>query len=122
MITKKGGIDLENNMIIKDINDKIVVYFQGEIDCLNTPVYREKLTELIENTTGDMIFDFKDTTFIDSSGIGLVLGRYNQLKFDERSLILTDLNPVAYRLFELTGLFKIMPYYKNIESLREGIQ
>ena len=58
--------------------------------------------------------------FIDSSGIGLVLGRYNQLRFEHRTLILTGLNPVAYRLFELTGMFQIMPYYESIERLKEG--
>lgn len=56
-----------------------------------------------------MIFDFSDIAMIDSSGIGLVLGRYNLLKSDKRTLLMTGLNHVTYRLFELTGLFKIIP-------------
>ncbi|MFR4600074.1 MAG: anti-sigma factor antagonist [Coprobacillus cateniformis] len=97
-----------------------MVHFPGEIDCVNAPVYRQQLSDLLEETNEDVVFDFKGTSFIDSSGIGLVLGRYNQLKFDHRTLILTGLNQVAYRLFELTGLFQIMPYYETIESLKEG--
>ena len=84
------------------------------------PVYRGQLSDLIDETQEDLVFDFQNTSFIDSSGIGLVLGRYNQLKFEHRTLILTGLNQVAYRLFELTGLFQIMPYYESIESLKEG--
>lgn len=112
---------MENKIYIENRDDFIVVHFYGEIDCINTPMYRMELTELIENSEGDIVFDFQGTSFIDSSGIGLVLGRYNQLKFDDRKLILTGLNQVAYRLFELTGLFQIMPYYKEIENIKEDI-
>lgn len=99
----------------------IVVYFYGEIDCVNAPYYRQRLVELLEETKEDVVFNFENTSLIDSSGIGLVLGRYNQLKFDHRTLILTGLNQVAYRLFELTGLFQIMPYFESIDEIREGM-
>lgn len=111
---------MENSMNYEVKDHLIIVHFYGEIDCVNTPLYRQELSELLEETSEDVIFDFKETSFIDSSGIGLVLGRYNQLKFDHRTLILTGLNLVAYRLFELTGLFQIMPYYESIDELKEG--
>lgn len=111
---------MENRMHYDVINHLIVVYFEGEIDCSNAPIYRTQLNELIEKTKEDVVFDFSQTSFIDSSGIGLVLGRYNQLKFEHRTLILTGLNQVAYRLFELTGLFQIMPYYTSLDDLKEG--
>lgn len=87
--------------------------------CYGT-IYRQQLSDLLEETDEDVVFDFQETSFIDSSGIGLVLGRYNQLKFEHRTLILTGLNQVAYRLFELTGLFQIMPYYESLDYLKEG--
>lgn len=121
MIITIGGIKVENRMHYDVINHLIVVYFEGEIDCSNAPVYRTQLNELFEKTKEDVVFDFSETTFIDSSGIGLVLGRYNQLKFEHRTLILTGLNQVAYRLFELTGLFQIMPYYTSLDDLKEGV-
>ena len=80
-----------------------------------------EIPSAVEKTKEDVVFDFSETTFIDSSGIGLVLGRYNQLKFEHRTLILTGLNQVAYRLFELTGLFQIMPYYTSLDDLKEGV-
>ncbi len=112
---------MENYMNYEVDNQFIIVRFYGEIDCANAPTYRQELSSLLDETTQDVVFDFNATSFIDSSGIGLVLGRYNQLKFDHRTLILTGLNQVAYRLFELTGLFQIMPYYESIENLKEGI-
>lgn len=113
-------MNVENSMNYEKSGHLVIVYFHGEIDCVNAPVYRQELVSLLDETDEDVVFNFKDTSFIDSSGIGLVLGRYNQLKFDHRTLILTGLNQVAYRLFELTGLFQIMPYYESIDELKEG--
>ena len=76
---------------------------------------------LIDNSKKDIVFDFKDISFIDSSGIGLVLGRYNQLKNNHRTLILSGLSDSCFRLFELTGLFLIMPYFDSLEDIREGV-
>jgi anti-anti-sigma factor len=112
---------MENSIQIEKSSHLIIVYFYGEIDCVNAPIYRKQLSDLIESSQEDIVFDFTNISFIDSSGIGLVLGRYNQLKFEHRTLILTGLNQVAYRLFELTGLFQIMPYYESIESIKEGM-
>lgn len=111
---------MENRMNCETLEHLIIVHFYGEIDSSNAPTYRIELTRILEDQKQDVVFDFSQTTFIDSSGIGLVLGRYNQLKFDHRTLILTGLNTVAYRLFELTGLFQIMPYYDSIDKLKEG--
>lgn len=110
---------MENRMNYEVVNDLIIVHFFGEVDCSNAPIYRQELTHLLEERKEDVIFDFKATSFIDSSGIGLVLGRYNQLKFEHRTLVLSGLNQVGYRLFELTGLFQIMPYYESIDDIKE---
>lgn len=107
---------MENKMKYELKHDYIIVRFCGEMDCVNAPYYRHQLNTIFEENSGNVIFDFSNITFIDSSGIGLVLGRYNQLRFDNRQLILTGLNKVSYNLFELTGLFQIMPYYQTIEE------
>ena len=63
----------------------------------------------------DVIFDFKHTTFIDSAGVGLVLGRYQQLSKEGRKLSLRRLSNTAYKVFELSGLFEIMEYLKEAQ-------
>lgn len=112
---------MNNDMHIIKYNEFIVVKFIGDVDGSNVGMYRKRLNEVIEESKEDVVFDFSKTSFIDSSGIGLILGRYNQLKFDHRTLIIVGLNPVAYRLFELTGLFQIIPYFENVKSIREGV-
>ena len=56
------------------------------------------------------------TSFIDSSGIGLVLGRYNQLKNENRKLVLANLSKTAYKVFELSGMFALMEYVEGVKE------
>ena len=108
---------MENEMILNAKKTTLEITFKGEIDHQRVLMYREKLIDLIDqHQFSDVIMNFKDVSFIDSSGIGLVLGRYNQLNFEHRKLIITGLNKMSYKLFELSGLFQILPYYKTIEE------
>lgn len=104
---------MENRMEHQLLNKSLVVDFYGEVDSSNAPKYRQVLDSLIIQSEGDVIFRFKHTSFIDSSGIGLVLGRYNQLKLDGRKLKISGLNNTAYKVFELTGIFNIMEYIEE---------
>lgn len=104
---------MENKMQHQLLHDTLVVDFYGEVDSSNAPKYRQELDALIVKSQGEVIFRFKHTSFIDSSGIGLVLGRYNQLKLEGRKLKISSLNKTAYKLFELTGIFNIMEYIEE---------
>ncbi|WP_297671699.1 STAS domain-containing protein, partial [Thomasclavelia sp.] len=66
--------------------------------------------------SGVVYFDFLHTSFIDSSGIGLVLGRYNQLKNENRKLVLANLSKTAYKVFELSGMFVLMEYVEGVKE------
>ena len=101
---------MENKIDYIIDSDSITIYFYGELDSTNAPKYRVELTSIFERNRADVIFDFSHTTFIDSSGIGLVIGRYNQLQMEDRKLSIKGLNATAYKLFELSGIFRIMEY------------
>ena len=107
-----------NKIQFEKNSDQLIVYFSGEIDSIHTINYRNLLVAELE--TGKykvVVMDFNRVTFIDSSGIGLVLGRYNQMKAEGGKLYITGLSPVAYRLFELTGIFNLMDYIKNTDEI-----
>lgn len=50
---------------------------------------------------------------MDSSGIGVILGRYKLIKQKGGKMVVCDVNPPVYRLLEMSGLFKIMPIFEN---------
>lgn len=96
-------------------NDMTVVYFFGEIDSHNVVSYRNKLNMILALNDHDVLFDFQQTSFIDSAGVGLVLGRYQQLLKEERKLSVCHLSKTAYKVFELSGLFEIIDYIKEVK-------
>lgn len=104
---------MENKIKLVQENNLLIVYFYGEVDSTVVASYRMKITSALEEQMMDVVFDYSNSTFIDSSGIGLVLGRYNLLKEQGYSLTISNLNKTAYRLFELTGIFKIMEYKES---------
>ena len=46
----------------------------------------------------------------------MVLGRYNQLKLDDRKLYLANLSKTAYKVFELSGMFELMEYVEEVKG------
>lgn len=62
------------------------------------------------------IFDFNSVTFMDSSGIGMILGRYKMLLMINATLGVINVKPSIRRIMEMSGLLKIIPVYDNYEK------
>lgn len=105
---------MENKIEIKQSKDYLIVSFFGEVDSRICAKYRLEIDGHIQGNNQNVLFDFGQATMIDSSGIGLVLGRYTLLQQTNRKLVLCNLNKTAYKVFELTGIFKIMKYKENV--------
>lgn len=96
-------------MYIKEHQDLLEVYFDGEMDHYQISLWKDKCIKLIEDSTcPKVILDFKDVIFIDSTGIGFVLGRYKALHKQQRELYLRNCTSYVHRLFEMSGLFTLM--------------
>lgn len=95
---------------IKD-GDGILAKLSGELDEYSAEYIRISLDDLLSNIsdTKKLILDFSDVTFMDSTGIGMLLGRYN--KFSKCDVGLFIKNPTSYvnRIFEMTGIYQIIP-------------
>lgn len=101
---------MENKITYQYHDNVLQINFIGELDGLVTPKYRCIIDELLEVKKTDIVFDFKQTTFIDSAGIGLLLGRYKQVNRNGNKTSIQNTNPITYKLLELSGLFEIMSY------------
>ena len=89
---------------------RLVVSFNGEIDhhsCLETAI---KTDDVIRKyLPKEVIFDFEKVSFMDSSGIGMLLGRYKQLIRFGGKAKMKNLNNDMKRIFTMSGIFKIIP-------------
>lgn len=113
--SQRGDEKMENKMEYYIENDLTVISFYGEVDVNNVSRYRRKINAVLTKSDGDVMFNFQHTTFIDSAGVGLVLGRYQQLAIEQRKLTLCSLSKTAYKVFELSGLFELMDYLQEVK-------
>ena len=101
-------------LVLADISTtkKASITMKGKGGCSMKCIQQDDA--LIFAFCGDLVkFDFKDVTFIDSTGIGFLLARYNQVQSYQGELILRNISPAIRRLFALSGIFQIMRVEKE---------
>ena len=83
----------------------VTAYLGGELDHHSAKEMREEIDSAVElNMPTLLILDFKDISFMDSSGIGLVMGRYRQMSLIGGRLKVINIPPHLQKLFRLSGL------------------
>lgn len=88
----------------------LYVSFCGELDENSSSYTRETMDEILDKEKyNQVIIDLSELEFMDSTGIGVMIGRYKKLKSKEVPLYLTNPNKHIDKIFEMTGLYKIMP-------------
>lgn len=96
------------NVEIKVENKTVTAYLSGELDHHNAPAIRERIDEAVNNRQPELlVLDFGGVSFMDSSGIGLVMGRYRLVQDMNCKLYIINLSSHAYRVMRLAGLEKI---------------
>ncbi len=101
-------------MEIKYLNkdDGIYAELYGELDEYSAEYVRISLDDQLKATSRGkkkLILDFSNVSFMDSTGIGVLLGRYN--KFSKNNINIYIKNPTSYvnRIFEMSGIYQIIP-------------
>jgi anti-sigma B factor antagonist len=80
---------------------------RGEVDVSTSAALREELYQLIDGGATRVVIDCGDMDFIDSSGLGVLVGALKRMREKDGELVLRALNPSARKVFEITGLTKL---------------
>lgn len=81
----------------------------GEVDMQIAPLWRDALDkELRDSFARNLSLDFSGVTFIDSSGLGVVLGRYKRVAARGGKVTITGANKQVYRILNLSGFGGLM--------------
>lgn len=95
----------------------MVVKLAKEIDHHHAEEIRTKLDQLIDmHRIKVLIFDFSDTIFMDSSGIGVIMGRYNKMKQNNGGVGLIHVNEQIQKLLKLSGIYRLVRNYSDVEE------
>lgn len=117
----KGGSDLSYSMEVKKNN--LIVHFYGELDHHVTEKARLKIDQKYkDNNLKNIILDLSQLTLMDSSGIGLVMGRYKNTLEKNGKVILVSSNVYIDRIIRMSGLLKIIEVFPSIDKALEKIE
>lgn len=96
------------NVTIESSGNLLIAYLFGEIDHHTSANIRDKIDNEISYTRPQhIILDFKNVTFMDSSGIGLVMGRFRLIQSLHGTLEVRNVTKQTKKLMELAGLGSI---------------
>ena len=92
----------------------LIVRLKGELDHHTAESVKNRMEEAImRGNSSHIILSLKDLSFMDSSGLGVILGRYKLITAKGGKMVVCNVNPAVYRLFEMSGLFKILSIQEN---------
>lgn len=104
-------------MTLVVVNNTLIAKIDGDMDHHAAGIARHKIDMEIKNRpVKNLVFDFKELDFMDSSGIGMILGRYKLIKGLNGNVFIAQPKPNVEKIINISGLHKIIPVYDNIEK------
>lgn len=91
-------------------NATLYVVLSGELDEHTAYHTRHTLDEIFSQANfKQIIIDLSELDFMDSTGIGVLIGRYKKMKDKGISIFICNPSSHAERIFKMTGLYELMP-------------
>jgi len=88
----------------------LIVHLDGELDHHTADYTRQHLdAAMLETRAAQVVLDLANLKFMDSTGIGVLIGRYKKMKDKNVPIYISNPTSQAERIFKLTGLYTIMP-------------
>ncbi|HEY2518879.1 MAG TPA: STAS domain-containing protein [Streptosporangiaceae bacterium] len=97
-------------------DSRAVLRVAGEVDVYTAPQIREQIQDLAAKGTVHLIADLSQVEFIDSSGLGALIGGLRRVREDDGSLVVVISTRRILRVFQLTGLTKALAIYDTVAA------
>lgn len=95
------------NIIEKKLDNSVLVELNGEVDIDTSDEFRKKLYEIVEKNEGNMNLDCTNLNYIDSTGLGVLVGVLKKVKSNGNDIYVSNLKSTIKKLFLITGLDKV---------------
>lgn len=97
-------------------NGRTVLAVRGEVDVYTAPRLRERLVELVAAGSRDVVVDLEGVEFLDSTGLGVLVGGLKRLRSHDGDLSLVCTQPRILKVFEITGLTKVFAIHPSVDA------
>ena len=93
------------------VNKTLYILLSGELDEYTASSVRKNLDTLLDTQKGfvQIVIDLSELTFMDSTGVGVLIGRYKKMRESNKPIFITNPSRNAERIFKMSGLYDIMP-------------
>ena len=96
--------------------DSVVVVLDGDLDLTASPALREALIDLFNSGHHQLVVDMSGVKFVDSTGLGVLVGGLKRATVHEGSLHVVCTEPDVLRIFRMTGLHKLFPLHATVDD------
>ncbi|MEH2280498.1 MAG: STAS domain-containing protein [Nostoc sp.] len=96
-----------------------VIKLSGNLNATTSQDFRQNITEILESGAKIVLVDFKDVTFMDSSGLGALVLAFKTLRAADTKLALCSINEQVRILFELTNMDKVFEIFPSQDAFNQ---
>ena len=107
---------MELGLDVRKMGTHAVVDVKGEIDVYTAPKLREQLIDLVSSGQYHLVVDMEGVEFLDSTGLGVLVGGLKRVRAHEGSLRLVCTQERILKIFRITGLTKVFPIHTSVEE------
>ena len=118
--TVGDSVDIKVN-VRESEGDAYVVDLTGEIDVYTSPKVKDAITELIDQEHYNLVINLEKVRYIDSTGLGVLIGGLKRVREHGGSVNLVCTNPQIKKIFDITGLVKIFGIFDDEQSAMKAL-
>jgi anti-sigma B factor antagonist len=119
--TREYGGFVDLTLSTRTQGDRTIVEVAGEIDVYTAPKLRERLVDLVTAGNYHLIVDMEGVEFLDSTGLGVLVGGLKRVRAHDGSLRLVCTQERILKIFRITGLTKVFPIHSTVEEAVEAV-
>lgn len=103
-------------------NRTLIVILEGELDHHTCVLIRQTVDREYQKLRArNLLFDFQKVKFMDSAGIGMLMGRYRCVAICGGAIALFNVRPETEKLLEISGIYRLMRAYTTKEEALEAL-
>ncbi len=107
---------MELSLATRAVAEHTVLEVGGEVDVYTAPRLRERLIELIDGGARNVVVDLGKVDFLDSTGLGVLVGALKRVRSHDGDLRLACSRPRILKVFEITDLTKVFPISPSVDE------
>lgn len=103
------------------IEDIYLVEIEGEVDTYTSSKIKQEILKLVDESSF-IIISMEKVKFIDSTGLGILIGILKKVKEKEGEMVIVSPNSYINQIFEITGLYKVFKIVEDISQALDHIK